>query len=851
MHAKTKKKQDGASADHQSLGTGILPYKYSIAITPNFKTFRYDGSEAIDLNVLSSTKEISLNASELEVRRASVISGNTEQSATIKENRDEQKITLVLKRPVKGKAQIKMKFSGTNNDGMYGFYRSRYKQNGKQSYSLSSQFEAADARKAFPCFDEPAFKARFSVSFVIDKGMHAISNMPPSQVIDAGKGKKEVRFEETPPMSTYLLYLGVGKYDIIKSMCGNTEVSVITSPGNKQMAKIPLTYAKAFLKFYEHYFGIKFPLPKIDFIAVPDFAAGAMENWGAITFRESALLLDGKSSVALRQRVAEVIAHELAHQWFGDLVTMRWWNDLWLNESFATFMATKAMDSVFPEWKVKVKYKDDVIATAQAADQLKSTHPISVHVDSPAQIDQLFDRISYEKGGSVLNMLEDYVSPKIFREGLHRYLKAHSYSNATKSDLWGAIDEVSREKHMKLKVNEVASKWIDTPGYPLIWARRGRDCVELKQERYLLIQSKMTSPTWPIPLSYSVSGKERKLLMESKSVKIAAGGDDWIKINQGQNGFYRVYYSKEDTERLGSLISARRIGDVDAWGIAHDLFSKSRSGRSRIAEYLDFVSAYCMNVGYPANSDILSSLSWINNTLHPIGSAQAKELLLRYSGNVLDKLGWNRDPKESSFDTTMRSQAIISSGLAGNQRTLDTASRMFYSSMREGKEIEPNIKGAVYALAAWSEGEAAYNLLRKKFASEKLPEESLRILRAMGMFSSPELLRKAMDFSMSNDVRIQDSYLIPAIASSNPFARGIILEWTERNWPRLKEMYASGTHMLGRYLENLSCLNTREDMAEVKRFFNSKENFREDIVQSMSHAIELIESNIRFLETNR
>ncbi len=835
---------------YQTLGDNVVPSRYSLRFIPDPKTFSYIGSAVIDVNIKKPVRQISLNAADLKIKSAVVVSRGAEQQAAVKMPGD-QTITLAFKKPAGGKSQIRIDFEGTNNLNLYGFYKSSYRYKNKDQYLLTTQFEAANARNAFPCFDEPAFKAVFSVSFVVRKDLECISNMPILKESGLVDGNKEVIFTDTPRMSSYLLYLGVGNYDHVSGNVGKTKVRVVTIPGNGHLARVPLEYAKRFIRFYERYFGIKYPLPKVDLIAIPDFSAGAMENWGAITFRESALLADKKSSLAVLQRIAEVIAHELAHQWFGDLVTMKWWNDIWLNESFATFMSYKAMDAVFPEWKMKIEYTQHVIATAFAADQLKSTHPISMPVKSPAEIDQLFDEISYEKGGTVLNMMEGYAGKEIFREGLHRYLTKHSYSNATKFDLWRAIDDAARSRSRDTKVYDVASFWIDKPGYPAVDVRKAAGGVELRQSRYFLLGSLHDNTVWPIPLNYTISGKEHSVLFNKRASRLKVGAGKWLKLNSGQNGLYRSLYSKEDAEALGGLILSGELDGVDSWGVAHDVFARSRSGRASADDYLEFAEKYCLNGGYPLNADVLGSIAWIYDMLYDKGNARSKELLIMHANEILCKIGWERKQRESTFDTLLRPAAILRSGMAGYAPTVDRVLQMFHDHTHKRIVIDPNIRSAIYYLAAWTEGKKLFRTFKDKYIAESLPEEKLRLLRSMAFFSSSDLLLRSLDFSMSKDVRTQDSFLIPAIVSSNPIGSEIILDWTEKNWKALKKSYASGTHMLSRYVDNLGILRTREDFREVARFFKSKKNFREDIRRALSNTLEQIEANIRFMEANK
>ena len=835
---------------HDTLGSNVIPRKYTLRFKPYFATFKYEGSETIEVEIKKATTSISLNASELDIKEAYVAQDGKEQVAATKLNSSKQTLTLVIGKGVKGRALIKIGFAGIHNDSMYGFYRSRYNNGGKAKYLLTTQFEAANARNAFPCFDEPEFKAAFDVSIIAEKGFDCISNMPVSRVDDLGGGLKEVKFEETPRMSTYLLYLGVGNYDYAVGRVGNTRVRVVTVPGSGGMAKLPLEYAIKFIKFYEKYFGIKYPLPKVDLIAIPDFAAGAMENWGAMAFRETALLADEKSPIAVKQRVAEVIAHELAHQWFGDLVTMKWWNDLWLNESFATFMSYKAMDAVFPEWEVRIEYLQNVINTAFIADQLRSTHPISVPVNYPGEIDQLFDEISYEKGGTVLNIIESYVGNGILRAGLSRYLREHSYANATKSDLWHAIDEAAVKRHARTDVYSIANYWVNTPGYPVIDAKRDADGISLRQTRYFLLSNMSSDCTWPIPVDYLVGGTERKMLFDRKTAHIRAGKGQWVKLNFRQNGMYRVNYDAEDISRLGELVQGKKITGMDSWGIESDMFARSRSGRMPADSYLEFAGRYCLDGDHPLDASVLSHLVWIYYRLGPGNNARARELLLLYTNRLIDRLGWERDEGETPYDTQMRSAAIMASGMIGYAPTVDKAVKMFYDFMNRGKAIDPNIRGAVYSLAAWSGGDEVFRILKERFSRETVPDEKTRLLRATAMFNDKGMVLKAFSFAMSKAVRLQDSFMVPAIAASNPAARGILLPWTVRNWKELRKRYASGTHMLIRFIDNLAVLDTEKEKEEIEGFFRKKQNFRDDIGHALDKALEQIEANIRFLKAN-
>jgi len=421
-----------------------IPVNYDLEFEPNFKNFTFSGKECLTINCFGSTDKIILNSAELKIKNCHVEIPHKTLKTKLKFDAKKEELQISLPQKIKGKAILHIDYTGILNDRLLGFYRSQYTQKGKIKYLATTQFEAADARRAFLCWDTPEAKATFDITIITESNYTAISNMPVS--IKKRFGKKNVfKFARTPMMSTYLVYMGIGEFEFIKSKLGKIEIRVITMGGNITKGKYALEIGKKLLSAYQNYFGIKYPFPKLDLIAIPDFAAGAMENWGAITFRETILHYDPKiSSIKTKQRIAEVISHELAHQWFGNLVTMKWWNDLWLNESFATFMATKFVDKFYPEWEVWEQFIEEAMNLAMGLDSLKSSHPIDVKVESPSQIREIFDAISYDKGGCVLRMLENYVGESNFRKGLKHYLRKYMYKNAVGQDLWDSIEEVSK-----------------------------------------------------------------------------------------------------------------------------------------------------------------------------------------------------------------------------------------------------------------------------------------------------------------------------------------------------------------------------------------------------------------------
>ena len=468
---------------YKRLDNKIKPINYKLVFDINIQKSIFKGTEDIEINLEKSRNSIPINTKELKVLSAYIKQDEIQLTCSIREDKQNQITLFDYGKKLIGSVVLHVKFEGINRTNLYGFYKCNYINNGKKEQWLSSQFENTDARAAFPCFDEPAFKSTYEVTMVIDKDYTALSNMPVKSTTLLNNGRKSVSFMKTPIMSSYLLYLGVGKYDIVEGKYNNTILRVITTPGKGVYANLALKYAKLFLGFYEEYFGINFPLPKIDFIAVPDFAVGGMENWGAITFRESMVLGDETASLFIKSVIADTIAHELAHQWFGDLVTMKWWDDIWLNESFAEFMSTKPIDKYFPMLRMKENFYSDKIKKAMSEDQLKGTQPIHVQIKTNDDISASFGGIIYQKGASILNMIEDLVGSKAFREGLHEYLNKHKYKNADRYDLWNAIENSAKRNGVTVAINKIVKDWIMQEGFPVVYVSKKNEKVRIKTKK--------------------------------------------------------------------------------------------------------------------------------------------------------------------------------------------------------------------------------------------------------------------------------------------------------------------------------------------------------------------------------
>ncbi len=833
--------------DHESLARNVRPKNYKLFFEPNFSSFKSHGIEEIDVSIIEATDLVRLNAKELQILKATAVMGGREVAGAVKEVPKKQEIEISFTAKLKGEVKLKIEFIADNNERMYGFSRSKYRVNGKDEYLLSSQFEATDARAAFPCIDEPEFKATFDLSLKVDKEFEAVSNMPKKSEKLDGK-KKIVTFFTTPIMSTYLLYLGVGKYDILSDNLGKLKISVFTVHGKKKYAKTALEYAKKFIGYFEDYFGIKYPLPKLDLLAIPDFANGAMENWGAITFREIYLLRDEKSPTSVRRQIAESVAHELAHQWFGDLVTMKWWNDLWLNESFATFMSYKAMDAIFPEWKVWLEYMLYAFNSAFSVDGLKATHPISVHVQTADEIEEIFDTISYRKGGSVLHMLDDYVGKTTFRKGLHIYLETNSYRNATKFDLWNAIEKAAIADGKKLNVPELMRAWIEKMGYPAVHVSTKNDLFTLKQNRFLF--SGEEDDRWPLPIHYKTEHSDKTILMKGDETVIREHSD-WIKLNYGQHGLYKVIYEDFMLERLGNLIKKGALPIEDAWGIENDLFSILRSGGLDTSKYLDFISRFCTDSKYPLSESVVIHLAWLYSINYDkLLREKVRETGINFGVSLLKSLGWNSNKTENDTVKMTRIDVIRLLSILKEVNVTKKLLSLFEAVKKGEDKIDPDILDNVYAAAALNADKKTFDELIRLYKKVNSPNEKTFILSALGKLSDPALLVKALDFQKSRDVRPHDSCAVSVAATYNPTGGKVLFKWLKENWASILKKFDSATKIANNQLISLAGVKDPTLAKEIAGFFSSKGNFRDDLKYPLYQTLEVIGLNITYLKNN-
>jgi len=825
----------------------ISPINYALTFEPNLKKFTFDGTESILIDCKKLTNSITMNCAELKIKSCQVKFSGKIIKSTPKTNEKKEELQIKLEKKIKGKVTINLEFQGILNDRLLGFYRSKYKQGGKTKYLATTQFEAADARRAFPCWDEPAAKASFEISIIADNKFTAISNMPVKSKKKVGS-KTIYKFGKTPVVSTYLIYLGVGEFEYLTGKAGKIQIRVITTKGNKSKGKFSLELGKKLLVSYEKYFGIKFPLPKLDLIAIPDFAAGAMENWGAITFRETILLYDpNTSSTRTKQFIAEVISHEIAHMWFGNLVTMKWWNDLWLNESFATFMATKFVDKFYPEWDLWNQFVEDAMNVAMGLDSLKTTHPIDVKVNSPAEIREIFDAISYDKGGCVLRMLEHYVGEPNFRKGLKRYLSDFKYKNAEGVDLWNAIGKASR-----MPVTSMINTWLKQPGFPLVEINQDGNLLKLKQKRYLLEHDKKFSKgLWSIPLSLGLENEISKKLFSKKSlsVKLPKNTIGFV-ANYGRKGFYRVKYDEGILLDLKMLVDEKRIPEIDRWAIQNDLFSFCVSGDEQVRNYLDFSDAYFDETSYLVSVNVAHNLASLYfRTFDEKFSEEIYEYAVNYFRKILFNVGWDSKKSDKHTDALLRSFAISVLGKMNDNDVTEEALRRYKKFLKSPSSLSPDLVEPICSIAAWNGNTKTHGELTKLYKNAKTMEEKLRFLGAMCGFKDKKLLIKSLDFSQTSDVRSQNMQLPIMKVAANPYGDKVLWPWLKKNWKKINKKVGHGNPLFNRIVASITLVADDSMEKEIIQFF--KKNPTPGTERTQSQTLERIRINSKFLRSMR
>ncbi|MCH7483103.1 MAG: M1 family metallopeptidase [Chloroflexi bacterium] len=848
----------------------VRPRHYDLTFEPNFSSFTFAGTATITLTVAEATDVIQLHAAELSISAASAVlaDGTTVEAEATDVDEAAERATISFPRALPaGEAKLVLAFTGTLNDQMRGFYRSRYETaSGMTDHLASTQFEATDARRAFPCWDEPAIKASFALTLIVPESLTAVSNMPvvSDEVIPGGR--REMRFEPTPVMSTYLLAFVVGDIACVQERAGSgTLIRVWTTRGKEEQGRFALENSVRILDYMDDYFGIPYPLPKLDHIAIPDFAAGAMENWGVITYRETALLFDPENSAAhARQRILEVVAHEMAHMWFGDLVTMEWWDDLWLNESFASWMGDKAVDHLYPQWQMWTQFVSHDTNAALGLDGLRNSHPIEAKVSDPAEIRELFDAISYSKGGSVLRMLEDYLGEETFRTGLHAYLSAHSYANARTEHLWSAMAEASGQP-----VTRIMDSWVKQMGYPVLDVELSRTAdgltIGFRQERFLYDRllgddapggGGPDGSVWEIPVGVVRGGAEAEresMLMDGTTGSMSLSLDpssSWVKVNAGQTGFFRVRYPDDEWERLREAVAALALPPTDRLGLQNDAYALMRAGSVPATVFLSMAQAFAGETDATVWGDLAANLRGFEGLLldEPCIDdyrAFARGLLSTIAGVV----GWDAAPGEEHLDALRRSTVLGQFGGYGDPATLAEARKRFEAYLGDPASLHPDLRGVVVGLVAQEGGRETYDTLWRLEKEAQLHEEKMRLLGALTRFRDPALLGDLLRRSLGDEVRSQDAMGIIVQTAGNRHGRDLAWAFVQDNWDEIDRRYGKGGFAIMRLVGITGGFTTLERHDEVQAFFEAHP--APSAARTIQQSLERIRLNAAWLDQNR
>jgi len=833
------------------LPQAVWPLHYEIELTPDFEHFTFHGQVAIDVDVRQATSQITLNARELKLGKAVVESADgTSLNGTVALDEELERAVISFNGTLgKGKWRLKVPFTGILNDELKGFYRSTWTDaEGKTHVIATTQFEATDARRAFPCFDEPEFKATFKVVLYVPHDYTALSAMrpvsistmsvsaAPAELALHGHGDavepgllKRVEFGTTPLMSTYYLAFMAGEFESGGTvMVNGKELGFWSIPGKSGQLKFAKGIAAFALAHYERYFNIPYyGGDKIDFIAIPDFAAGAMENLGCITYRQTDLLIDETTATQGElERVAHVVAHELAHMWFGDFTTMKWWNGLWLNESFATYMENKTVDLWRPEWKTWDTFARSR-ASAFGLDQLHSTHAIEVPVENGKQIDEIFDLISYEKGCSVLRMLEQYIGADAFRLGVQKYLHKHALSNTETHDLWDALEAACHEAGVDVPVRKLMDAWVFTSGHPVVTVSEGSmpGFIELSQKEFKVLNeegTKQSNSLWPIPMVIKAATRdgevERKLLFSGRNETVYVGEDlKWVVINAGGDGFFRVTY---DTKLLGRVLAnkATAMTQVDRYNLVNDAWACVRARLVTIEDFVRMVDHFGDETDANIWRRITGSLGYVYGVVDGQVKAAVQAKVVALLKPMLKKLGYAAAPTDGVKEKALRTTVIGALGTTGHHKpVIDKAAEMFAAWKKDPTSVDSNVFATMVYVLAENGGTELYKEFDGLRQNAATPQDAQRFMFALTSFTKPAETKANLDLVLSGKLRVQDASSFLSSLLGNEDAAHATWQAIKDNWDKITKMWPP--HSVAYLFDSLSTLDTPELEADVRAFF--------------------------------
>ncbi|KAJ0413729.1 peptidase family M1-domain-containing protein [Aspergillus carlsbadensis] len=841
-----------ALQDREILPSEVKPIHYGISLfdLQLGGSWSYKGIVKISSKVNGPTKHVVLNSKEIEVQHAEIIGtdgAELAKASDITYDKKSERVTLkFLDDLPQSDIVVSISFTGTMNNAMAGFYRSKYKsaveatpdtpKEGDFHYMLSTQFESCDARRAFPCFDEPNLKATFDFEIEVPKGQTAISNMPVKSERSGSKPElKVVSFDKTPVMSTYLLAWAVGDFDYVEALTErkyqgkSIPVRVYTTKGLKEQARFALECAHKTVDYFSEVFEIEYPLPKADLLAVHEFAMGAMENWGLVTYRTTAVLFDeGKSDTRYKNRIAYVVAHELAHQWFGNLVTMDWWDELWLNEGFATWVGWLAVDHFYPEWNIWSQFVAEGVQQAFQLDSLRASHPIQVPVRNALEVDQIFDHISYLKGSSVIRMLSTHLGRETFLKGVAQYLKAHAYGNATTNDLWSALSEASKQD-----VNSFMDPWIRKIGFPVVTVAEETGKVNVCQNRFLSTgdpKPEEDQTTWWIPLgiksgSELVAQEPRALVSRADTIE-GIGKDSFYKINKDLSGFYRTNYPASRLEKLGQSLDS--LSTEDKIGLIGDAAALAVSGEGSTAALLSLLEGFKDEKNYLVWSQVSSSVGNLRSVFsqNETVAQGLKNFARALSSPAADKIGWEFKPDEDYLTVQLRKLLISMSGLAGNESIVAEAKRRFdlWATGKVKGAVHTNLRSAIFSIAVSEGTRSEFDAVKDEYLKTDSVDGKEICLSALGRTKNAELVNEYLDFVFSDKVAIQDIHNGAVSLAANSKVRHLLWEYLKNNWKFVEARLSANNVVFERFVRmGLSKFADHGIEGDIASFFQNKD----------------------------
>jgi aminopeptidase N/puromycin-sensitive aminopeptidase len=824
------------SASAERLPQTVRPEHYTLTLTPDLKAATFTGIETIDVNLAEPADRITLNAVELDLKSVTATAGGKEQPAAVTLNKEKEQATFAFadKLPA-GKVRLAIAYSGILNNELRGFYLSK---TAKRRYAVS-QFESTDARRAFPSFDEPAFKATYDITLVVDAGDTAISNSPiESDTPGPVEGKHTLKFAATPKMSTYLVVFLVGDFQCTTGASDGVAIRSCATPDKLALTPYALDIATHVLHYYNNYFGIPYPLKKLDLIALPDFEAGAMENFGAITYRETDMLIDPKiASVNAQKEVALVIAHEMAHQWFGDLVTMQWWDNIWLNEGFATWMENKPVAHMHPEWNIDqlvVSSEDDSLNL----DAQPTTRAIRAHADTREEIEQMFDGISYGKAGAVLAMIENYLGEETFRQGVHNYLAAHEYANATAEDFWGAQTATSHKP-----VDKIMESLVAQPGEPLItFGKQANGKITVAQKRFFFSPSIVPDPAqkWTLPVCFkTASGQDCQVLTPAETELKAPAGSAFA--NAGGLGYYRSAYPASVYAALvaqveSSLTPSERISLIG------DQWAQVRANTATIGDYLDLAAAVKADPGAQVLDEAFSGVRTAYT--HIAASAEERAGLSAWIRSTYAPVYARLSPPADSDSANTRELRADLFGLLGQRgkdpAILAQAREISARYLADPGSIDATLGQTALSVAARHGDAALFDQLQKVSETSTNPEFQEGALRLLAQFADPALAQRSLDYALSGKVRNQDSIIQLGIALQVEETRDQAWKYIQDNWEKVQTQLTP--EMGGFLVRSTGSFCSADARASVEKFFAAHKVPSAD--QALRHAIESIDGCI-------